>query len=155
MALEKLVIHSTETPFGIEVDLESIESEHLEKGFKNIGFSDVIDFEGNIESTARLYDFKNGEKPHDWGIPNSRHIAYIGGISEDTFNIEDTRTGKRSGSNLSLGLVVDDFLGGNLNLRLVRTQGTNRPIQTEAGFTFKKKLNVPKKKKKNRRACIL
>ena len=92
MALEKLVIHSTETPFGIEVDLESIESEHLEKGFKNIGFSDVIDFEGNIESTARLYDFKNGEKPHDWGIPNSRHIAYIGGISEDTFNIEDTRT---------------------------------------------------------------
>ena len=35
MALEKLVIHSTETPFGIEVDLESIESEHLEKGFKN------------------------------------------------------------------------------------------------------------------------
>jgi hypothetical protein len=75
MALEKLVIHSTETPFGIEVDLESIESEHLEKGF-----------------TARLYDFKNGEKPHDWGIPNSRHIAYIGGISEDSFNIEDTRT---------------------------------------------------------------
>jgi hypothetical protein len=64
------------------------------------------------------------------------------------YNIEDTRTGKRSASNLSLGLVVDDFLGGNLNLRLVRTQGTNKPIQTEAGFTFRKKLNVPKKRKR-------
>jgi len=64
------------------------------------------------------------------------------------YNIEDTKTGKRSNSNLSLGFVVDDFLGGNLNLRLVRTQGTNRPIQTEAGFTFKKKLNVPKKRKR-------
>jgi len=92
MGLEKLVIHSTETPFGIDVDLECIETEHLDKGFKNIGFSDIIDFDGKIESTARLYDFQNGEKPHDWGIPNSRHIAYIGGISEDGYNIEDTRT---------------------------------------------------------------
>tara|TARA_Y100000593_G_scaffold76437_1_gene141288 strand:- start:1306 stop:2031 length:726 start_codon:yes stop_codon:yes gene_type:complete len=64
------------------------------------------------------------------------------------YNIEDTRTGKGGSSNLSLGFVVDDFLGGNLNLRLVRTQGTNMPVQTEAGFTFKKKLNVPKKRKR-------
>lgn len=92
MSLDKLVIHSTETPFGIEVDLEAIEAEHLEKGFRNIGFSDIIDFDGVIESTARLYDFIKGEKPHDWGVPNSRHIAYLGGISEDGFNIEDTRT---------------------------------------------------------------
>jgi len=92
MALEKLVIHSTETPFGIEVDLESIEAEHIDKGFKSIGFSDVIDFDGIIESTIRLYDYKNGEKPHSWDIPNSRHIAYLGGISEDGYNIEDTRT---------------------------------------------------------------
>ena len=90
--LEKLVIHSTETPFGIEVDIESIEAEHKEKGFGTIGFSDVIDFEGNIESTARLYNFKNGEKPYDWGMSNARHIAYLGGISEDGFNIEDTRS---------------------------------------------------------------
>tara|TARA_R110001592_G_scaffold108024_2_gene302169 strand:- start:11796 stop:12206 length:411 start_codon:yes stop_codon:yes gene_type:complete len=92
MSLEKLVIHSTETPFGVEVDMEIIEAEHLEKGFETIGFCDIINFDGIIESTARLYNFHEGEKPHNWGIPNSRHIAYLGGISEDGFNIEDTRT---------------------------------------------------------------
>ena len=92
MGLDKLIIHSTETPFGIEVDIESIEGEHFEKGFNNVGFSDIINFDGVIESTIRLYGYKNGEKPHDWGIPNSRHIAYMGGISEDGYNIEDTRT---------------------------------------------------------------
>tara|TARA_R100000008_G_scaffold76798_1_gene56862 strand:+ start:1246 stop:1614 length:369 start_codon:yes stop_codon:yes gene_type:complete len=90
MALQKLVIHSTKTPYGIYVPLDEIQEEHItDRGFSEIGFSDIITFEGVIESTLQI---RNGEKTHDWGMTDSRHVAYMGGISEDGFNIEDTRT---------------------------------------------------------------
>jgi hypothetical protein len=86
--LEWLVVHSTETEFGLDVSISDINSEHIEK-FGIIGFSDIIDFEGNIEGTYKLYDYRK-DKPYDWGLENSRHVAYIGGLSEDGFYKADT-----------------------------------------------------------------
>lgn len=87
-SLEWLVIHSTETQFGLDVSVADINTEHIDR-FGIIGFSDIIDFEGNIEATYDLYDYKK-EKPYNWGLKNSRHVAYIGGLSEDGFHKEDT-----------------------------------------------------------------
>ena len=56
--LEWLVIHSTETEFGLSISLSEINSNHKER-FGIIGFSDVIDFEGNIKATYDFYDYKN------------------------------------------------------------------------------------------------
>mgnify|MGYP003111780579 FL=1 len=89
MALDKLVIHSTKTPYGVFIPIEDIHEEHLIKGYGKIGFADVIHFDGLIESTLEVT--KDG-KPYDWGIQNARHIAYMGGLSEDGFNIENTMT---------------------------------------------------------------
>ena len=86
--LEWLVVHSTETEFGLDVSISEINSDHKER-FGIIGFSDIIDFEGNIEGTYSLYDYRN-HKPYDWGLKNSRHVAYIGGLSEDGFYKVDT-----------------------------------------------------------------
>ena len=86
--LEWLVIHSTETQFGLNVSIAEINKEHIEK-FGIIGFSDIIDFEGNIESTYDFYDYKK-QKPYNWGIENSRHVAYIGGLSDCGFYKENT-----------------------------------------------------------------
>ena len=89
MALDKLVIHSTKTPYGLYIPIEDIHENHIIKGYGRIGFSDVIHFDGLIESTIEITE---GERPYDWGIENSRHIAYMGGLSEDGFNIENTMT---------------------------------------------------------------
>ena len=88
--LEWLVIHSTETEFGLSTSLSEINSNHKER-FGIIGFSDVIDFEGSIKATYDFYDYKK-TKPYDWGLKNSRHIAYVGGLSEDGFYKEDTKS---------------------------------------------------------------
>ena len=89
-SLEWLVIHSTETQFGLDVSSSDINQEHIEK-YGIIGFSDIIDFEGNIESTYHFYDYRN-KKPYNWGLKNSRHVAYIGGLSEDGFYKQDTKS---------------------------------------------------------------
>tara|TARA_R100001463_G_scaffold48217_1_gene97269 strand:+ start:188 stop:568 length:381 start_codon:yes stop_codon:yes gene_type:complete len=89
MNLGKLIIHSTKTPYGVYIPIEDIYEEHLLNGYELIGFSDVIHFDGLIESTLPI---TGGKKPYNWGIPNSRHIAYMGGISEDGFNLENTMT---------------------------------------------------------------
>ena len=86
--LEWLVIHSTETQFGLDVSISDINIEHIDK-YGVIGYSDIIDFEGNIQATYDLYDYKK-QKPYNWGLKNSRHVAYIGGLSEDGFYKEDT-----------------------------------------------------------------
>ena len=89
MSLAKLVIHATKTPYGVYIPTEDIYEEHLINGYGSIGFSDIIHFDGLIESTIQI---NQGKKPYDWNIPNSRHIAYMGGISEDGFNLENTMT---------------------------------------------------------------
>lgn len=89
MALDKLIIHSTKTPYGVYIPIEDLHENHKHKGYGKIGFSDVIHFDGLIESTLGVTD---GERPYDWGVPQSRHIAYMGGLSEDGFNIENTMT---------------------------------------------------------------
>ena len=92
MALDKLVVHSTETPYGIYIPIEDLHDNHIIKGYGKIGFADVIHFDGLIESTLAI---TNGEKPYDWGTPKSRHIAYMGGLSRDGFNIENTMTAEQ------------------------------------------------------------
>jgi len=89
MALDKLVIHSTRTPYGVYIPIEDIHEEHVLKGYDRIGFSDVIHFDGLIESTIEI---TGGERAYDWGVSEARHIAYMGGLSEDGFNLENTMT---------------------------------------------------------------
>ena len=89
MALDKLIIHSTETPYGVYIPIEDMHEDHILQGYGKIGFSDVIHFDWLIESTLAVTD---GERAYDWGISASRHIAYMGGLSEDGFNIENTMT---------------------------------------------------------------
>jgi len=135
--LEYLVIHSTKTPYGIEVDMEDIQEEHIELGYGKIGYADIINFDGIIESTLRL---TGGSKPYNWDMENSRHVAYMGGISEDGFNIEDTRTIEQVDS---LHIYVQYMKKRYPELKIIDYTKTSIYIPPFPGFTDKSVNLIP------------
>jgi len=94
MDLKYLIIHSTMTKEGKNVVLGDIISNHKDKGFSNVGYSDIIDIDGNILSltkynpSGRCFDWSLGHEIDDC----SGYIAYIGGINKESTYLKDTRT---------------------------------------------------------------
>jgi hypothetical protein len=91
--LQYLIIHCTDTPAGREISSAVIRQWHLvERGWKQVGYSDMIHINGGIES---LVDNNNDDTVDPWEITNgvagknavSRHIVYVGGKGGDTRTI--------------------------------------------------------------------
>ena len=100
--LKYLIIHCTATPENREVTVNELKKWHtapppLGRGWKKIGYSDIIHLNGYKEN-LNLYD--ENEILDPWEITPgtsginciSRHIAYVGGISAKTGKPKDTRT---------------------------------------------------------------
>ena len=103
--LKYIVIHSTSTPSGIRVTKSAILDKYLleepsGKGWSKVGYSDLIHIDGTI---TNLTPFTKDGRVEEWDLSvngeeiNSvtRHIAYVGGVSFDNFNAEDTRTNEQ------------------------------------------------------------
>ena len=94
MELRYLIIHSTKTKEGKNIVVGDIISSHQDKGFSNVGYSDIIDIDGNILSltkhntSGRCLDWLLGKEIDNY----SRHIAYTGGINKSSTYLKDTRT---------------------------------------------------------------
>jgi len=102
MNLKYLIIHSTNTEYDVEFSEKQIINSHMlppphGKGWGKVGYSDVIHLDGTITNftpfneDGRVEEWKlsyNGESVY----PFARHIAYVGGISKDGFNSENTMT---------------------------------------------------------------
>ena len=102
MNLKYLVIHSTNTEYDIEVSEQEIINSHMlppphGKGWNKVGYSDVIHLDGTI---SNLTPFNEDGRVEEWNLshdgqyiyPLARHIAYVGGVSKDGFNSENTMT---------------------------------------------------------------
>lgn len=100
--LKYLVIHCTATPAGMEVTEYNIREWHMSeppigRGWSKVGYSDLIHLDGTM---TNLTPFNQDGRVEGWeltygssGINSvSRHIAYVGGVSSDGLNAEDTRT---------------------------------------------------------------
>ena len=74
--------------------VSEIVDKHLDKGWKNVCYSDVIDLDGRIFSltkhnpTGRCTEWKLGKDIDN----NARHIAYVGGVNKSSTYLKDTRT---------------------------------------------------------------
>ena len=82
------------TKEGRNVVLGDIISKHQDKGFSSVGYSDVIDIDGNILSLTK---YNPSGRCKDWMLGKeidncSRHIAYMGGINKESTYLKDTRT---------------------------------------------------------------
>jgi len=102
MHLKYLVIHSTNTEYDVEVSEKQIINSHIllppnGKGWDKVGYSDVIHLDGTI---TNLTPFNEDGRVEEWNLshdghdiyPLARHIAYVGGVSKDGFNSENTMT---------------------------------------------------------------
>jgi N-acetylmuramoyl-L-alanine amidase len=102
--LKYLVIHCSATPEGREVTSEMIRRWHTSpvseggRGWKQVGYSDMIHLDGTIEN---LVPYNDNQVVEPWEITNgafginsqSRHIVYVGGTEKHDINkAKDTRT---------------------------------------------------------------
>jgi N-acetylmuramoyl-L-alanine amidase len=100
--LKYLVIHCTATPEGREVTVSDIKQWHMGeppigRGWSKVGYSDMIHIDGCL---SNLTPFNQDGRVEGWELTYgsrginavSRHIVYVGGVSKDRANAEDTRT---------------------------------------------------------------
>lgn len=99
--LEYLVLHCTATPQGREVSADEIRRWHTSpppagRGWKQVGYTDVIHLNGSIE---RLVQNNEDANVDPWEVTNgatgynriSRHVVYVGGV-DTAGKPKDTRT---------------------------------------------------------------
>ena len=85
----KIIIHCSATPKGVDYNAADIDRWHKQRGFRKIGYHYVIKLDGTIEKGRQ----DNEMGAHCLGQNmNSLGICYIGGLSEDKQIPEDTRT---------------------------------------------------------------
>ena len=112
--VELLVIHCTATPRGREVTSAEIRRWHTSpppagRGWKQVGYTDMIHLDGSVERLARNNDDGFIDP---WEVTNgaagynhkSRHIVYVGGGLKTA---EDTRTVSQK---VALNKYVIDFI---------------------------------------------
>jgi N-acetylmuramoyl-L-alanine amidase len=117
MKVKYLVIHCTATPEGRAVTSETIRHWHTDpppagRGWKQVGYTDIIHLDGNVERFAKNNDDGNVDP---WEITNgavginavSRHIVYIGGVAKNGKTAKDTRTAAQLDA---MAYFVKDFL---------------------------------------------
>lgn len=86
--IDRIILHSTATPEGRDVDAETITRWHKNKGWSTIGYHYVVKLDGTIE---------NGRSVHDIGAHargynrTSIGVVYVGGC-DDEMQPKDTRT---------------------------------------------------------------
>ena len=123
--LKYLVIHCTATPAGREVTSAQIRAWHTDpvekggRGWKQVGYTDMIHLNGRIERLVRNNDDSNVDP---WEITNGvsgmnsvcRHIVYVGGLEGK--KPADTRTEAQL---LAMEKFVKDFHSKHPSVKIV------------------------------------
>lgn len=101
--LQHLFIHCTATPQGREVSAQELRRWHTNpvsqggRGWSTVGYTDLIHLDGRVE---RLVQNNEDAYVDSWEVTNgakgynatSRHIVYVGGLTNDATTPRDTRT---------------------------------------------------------------
>ena len=86
--INKIIIHCSATPEGREVNAETIDRWHRERGFSMIGYHYVIGLNGQIEEGRPEKMVGAHCKGHNG---ESIGICYIGGMDKDNKEPKDTK----------------------------------------------------------------
>jgi len=86
--LNRIILHSTATPEGRDVTVETIRSWHLDRGWRDIGYHYVIYRNGAIKLGRPLSEQGAHTLGHN---EDSIGVVYVGGTDKDG-NAKDTRT---------------------------------------------------------------
>jgi N-acetylmuramoyl-L-alanine amidase len=89
LPIRKIVVHSTATPAGRDIDAKTITAWHRAKGYADIGYHYVIRLDGSIEKGRP--DGRPGAHTLNHN-GNSLGVVYAGGTKADAKTAEDTRT---------------------------------------------------------------
>lgn len=86
--IDKIIIHCSDTPYGVDFTAKDIDSWHRSRGFSSIGYHYVIRLDGTIELGRPLKE----KGAHCYGHNfDSIGICYIGGrLSDKSYG--DSRT---------------------------------------------------------------
>jgi len=105
--IDKIIIHCSATPIGVDFSAETIRDWHV-KGNKwdDIGYHYIVRLNGSLEYGRPVGISGAHCKGHN---KHSIGICYIGGMDKDMKEWEDTRTEKQSESLLSLLKVLKKF----------------------------------------------
>lgn len=86
--INKIIIHCSDTPEGMDIGAKEIDRWHQQRGFKRIGYHYVIRLNGQVEEGRQLKDqgaHCEGHNAHSVGI------CYVGGLDTQRRPC-DTRT---------------------------------------------------------------
>lgn len=153
--IKYLVIHCTATPEGREVTKKDLVQWHIkERGWKQLGYSDLIHLDGTIEN---LVPYNDDEFIDPWEITNgasgfnsiSRHVVYAGGSSKTKpkdlkdYPPKDTRTKQQI---VALSGYVCEFLEKNPEAKVVgHNQLSNKACPSFSVPEFLRSIGVDKK----------
>jgi len=96
--INKIIIHCSATPEGIDISAATIDKWHRDRGWSGIGYHYVVSLNGNIEYGRPIDKQGAHVKNHNKG---SIGICYIGGLDEH-LDPKDTRTIEQKESLLDL-----------------------------------------------------
>jgi len=87
--ITEIIIHCTATKAGLKVTVDDVRQWHLQRGFDDIGYHYLIDYEGIVRKGRR----ESLIGAHCYGHnQNSIGICYTGGLASDGKTPADTRT---------------------------------------------------------------
>ncbi len=89
--IEKIILHCTADPEGVDHTLEYYNTEHLKRGkeWKGVGYHFIIHPDGTIETARPINMVGSHCKGQN---ANSIGIAYVGGMNREYNTAKDTRT---------------------------------------------------------------
>ena len=86
--LNRVILHSTATPEGRDVTVDTIRQWHIDRGWRDIGYHYVIYRNGQIKLGRPLAEQGAHAKGHN---EDSIGVVYVGG-TDKSGNAKDTRT---------------------------------------------------------------
>lgn len=86
--LNEIIVHCTATPEGRPYSREQLKRDHLARGFSDIGYHFIVNFDGSIILGRPLEQVGAHVEGHNTGTIG---ISYIGGVDKN-LKPKDTRT---------------------------------------------------------------
>lgn len=86
--INRIILHSTATPEGRDVDAETIKRWHQNRGWATIGYHYVVKLDGTIEEGRSVHDIGAHARGYN---RTSIGVVYVGGC-DDSMQPKDTRT---------------------------------------------------------------
>lgn len=89
--ITKIILHSTATPEGMDVDVADVTRWHKNRGFATIGYHYLVKLDGTIENGRSIHEVGAHAKGYN---KSSIGVVYVGG-TDDSGKPKDTRNAEQ------------------------------------------------------------